>query len=948
MVVLCHANVRSLVADGRKKEVEELVCHNGIDILCLTETWLKPKHLDSTLMIPGFQKPFRHDRISSRGGGVAVFVRDGLAVEKLSLSSVNIECIGLRVSLPKRKKVMLFTVYRPPQTAMESFLHDFELALYPYLKHTVWIVGDFNAKNSAWWNNQSTDPQGEALKLCSDSLNLHQIVTQPTYNVLSGKESLLDLMFTNAPHSVLSSYTLPPLADHCPVVAHLSAKKSHPPKAYKRKIFLYDKTDTRQLRDALEEVDWESIVQGSLDEAVLGWTDSFLATCHAHVPHKLTTINPSSKPWYNKHLKSLATWRDRLFRRSRGQPQDATVVSAFRKVRNLYVSELRAAEKRYFTRLGWKLSSGNLPAKVWWRHAKKACGWSSRTGIQTLSVDGQVVSSPVQQAATLNEKFIKQCSAFPASSDPVVAGANSVFAFQEVSEEEVFRELKALPSGKSPGLDGVSNDLLKLAACPAVAESLAKLFNMSLRTGVFPKPWKQAMITPILKSGKPSSDPQSYRPVALLSCLSKLLEKFVHKQLLSHLVAKNLIPDNQYGFLRGRSAEWQLLCCLEEWHSALDANYRVHAVFLDASKAFDRVHHGTLLSTIAGTGVQQSALDWFNSYLSGRTICTRVLDALSPAGTVTSGVPQGSVLGPLLFLLYFKDIPASTNAKSALFADDTMLYRTDCTGGELTPCCPLQSDLSALSVWADDHQVLFNGSKSAELHIGSRPRSAAEQPPLRLVESNIPCVSDHTHLGVSLASNLRWDDHMKSLDGKVAGYVHLCRILAFRYNMQGMAIRRFFLAFIRPRMEYCSAVWCGASSASLKHLEKVQLRVAKAIVKNPTLQDQSTLRQARLPTLSWRRREHCLGLLWQLANGKGPPTLSSVLVPCAQQRSTRFPHSFRFPSASSTRHLSSFLCRTIPVWNRLPTSVVSSKSLSAFRSSVRCHFASDMFSYGLS
>ena len=143
-----------------------------------------------------------------------------------------------------------------------------------------------------------------------------------------------------------------------------------------------------KLWDALEAIDWDSILQGSLDEAVLGWTDSFLATCHAHVPHKLITINPSSKPWYNKHLKSLATLRDRLFHRSRGQPHDATVVSAFRKVRNLYVSELRAVEKRYFSRLGWKLSSGSLPAKVWWRYSKKACGWLSRTGIQTFSVDG--------------------------------------------------------------------------------------------------------------------------------------------------------------------------------------------------------------------------------------------------------------------------------------------------------------------------------------------------------------------------------------------------------------------------------------------------------------------------------------------------------------------------------------------------------------------------------
>ena len=240
--------------------------------------------------------------------------------------------------------------------------------------------------------------------------------------------------------------------------------------------------------------------------------------------------------------------------------------------------------------------------------------------------------------------------------------------------------------------------------------------------------------------------------------------------------------------------------------------------------------------------------------------------------------------------------------------------------------------------------MLYSGSKSAELPIGASPRTAVKQPPLRLADSDIPCIFNHTHLGVTLASNLRWGDHTDRLGGKVAGYVHLCRILAFRHNMHGMAICRFFVAFIRPCLEFCSAVWCGASPALLKDLEKVQLRVARAIVKNPTLQDMSTLQLAHLPTLSWRRREHCLGLLWQLCTGKGSPALQASLVPCAQLWSTHFPHSFRFPSASSSRHLSSFLCRTVPICNRLPYSVVSSTSLSSFRSAVRWYFVSDMFS----
>ena len=241
-------------------------------------------------------------------------------------------------------------------------------------------------------------------------------------------------MFTNARQSVLSSYTLPQIADHCAVVAHLLAKKSRPPKPYRRKIFMYDKADARQLWDGLEAIDWDSILQGSLEEAVLSWTGNFLATCHAHVPLKLITINPSSKPWYNNCLKSLATGRYRLCHHSRCQPPDATVVSAFRKVRNLYVSELRAVERRYFSRLDQKLISGSLPAKVWWRYAKRVCGWSSRTGIQTLSVDGQVVTSPNQQVAMREREVYKAMLCFSpsfplrliASADSKTDGANCV------------------------------------------------------------------------------------------------------------------------------------------------------------------------------------------------------------------------------------------------------------------------------------------------------------------------------------------------------------------------------------------------------------------------------------------------------------------------------------------------------------------------------------------
>ena len=205
-----------------------------------------------------------------------------------------------------------------------------------------------------------------------------------------------------------------------------------------------------------------------------------------------------------------------------------------------------------------------------------------------------------------------------------------------------------------------------------------QFFNKSLQTGVFPEDWKLATISPILKPGKDPVEPKSYRPVALLSCVSKVFERLVHEQLFKFCFVNGILPDEQYGFVKGRSAEWQLLSVLEKWHISLDNHHHVHSIFVDAAKAFDRVDHTILLETLSSIGVGGISLQWFHSYLSNRLIQTKVEAHVSKAESITSGVPQGSVLGPLLFLLHFKDIPAAVSAPTELFADDTLLYRRDC------------------------------------------------------------------------------------------------------------------------------------------------------------------------------------------------------------------------------------------------------------------------------
>ena len=247
--------------------------------------------------------------------------------------------------------------------------------------------------------------------------------------------------------------------------------------------------------------------------------------------------------------------------------------------------------------------------------------------------------------------------------------------------------------------------------------------------------------------------------------------------------------------------------------------------------------------------------------------------------------------------------------------------------------------------WTTQKKVSINPSKSLELVLGPDPSPN----PVILDVQPIPRVKSTKHLGVMPSASLNWHDHIQALIGSVSSSAALCKLLAYRHKLPSIVMRKLYIAFVRSKLEYCSAVWCGASISLLRKLERVQIEVARAIsgIREPS----TTLSVLNLPTLSWRRRIHCLTLLWRLVNNDGPPGLLSyltTLVPERGGRVLRSPHCLRFPSAKTSRHFSSFFCFVIPIWNSLPSSVFASVCTSTgFKSRLFTHFSPDRFSSGL-
>ena len=961
-LAVCHVNVRSLLAQTRLLDLEILSPIHNVDILCLSETWLSATRAptSASIPLPGYQVAARRDRLDRRGGGVVIFARNELSVTPLLLPpSLCIECTGVQLSLTRRRKLNILFAYRPPNSSMVDFLEELDTVMSSACclgNHPLCLVGDFNCKSKLWWSGQNSCADGRLLESFAQEHALSQVVDGPTHDVSGTSPSLLDLIFLSQPQSLKNMSILPPLSDHSPTVAQLDLQ---PPCQRPVIAFSWDyaHADWESLRKLLANADWSPVLKSNnVDSALTAWSEVFVPVVRACVPKRRICLD-GGKPWYSPFLHRLARCRDRLFKRSRGLVNCHPTAQAFGRVCNWYVRELRYAERLYYRRTCMNIYPKEMSRRPhhWWNQVKSLCGLRCRGTIPTLSEGVEISVTPDEKAEALNHHFASQCSAASSESLPMILPSpKPLFKFAEFTPSEVEQHLNNLDSWKAPGVDDISNRLLKECRV-ALAEPLCTRFNLSLSQG-FLGTWKQAIIQPIFKQKGNRWAPVNDRPIALLPSIAKVLETLVRKQLLRHCLKEDCLPDQQFGFLPHRSTVWQLLSVLEDWSERIDRGEAVHALFLDVAKAFDRVDHGLMAVKLASIGVQDQELRWFTSYLRGRTICTTVERRRSSPEPISSGVPQGSVLGPLLFIIYFGDLPQAISATSCLFADDTLAYDR-CNA--LSCNCRLKEDVENVDSWAKTWNTTFNAAKSVEMVVSRKRQQPVGDGSLLLGGVEVPRAGSTKHLGVIVSAALSWSDHVSSLITKAAPLCGLLKRLALRCpggSSHGF-LKMIYLSLIRPRLEYASPVWgSGCSHADAAALERLQGSVARAIYRsahgnNPTirLRSKTALTWLNLPTLAWRRRRAALVLLWRLINGEGPPQLRRHLPLPASKRCTyslrNADMSFEFPVCNTTKHLSSFLPSSLALFSTLPHSVVSSTSLPIFIHRLDEHFQHDKFSF---
>jgi len=352
---------------------------------------------------------------------------------------------------------------------------------------------------------------------------------------------------------------------------------------------------------------------------------------------------------------------------------------------------------------------------------------------------------------------------------------------------------------------------------------LSKLFQQSVDFGELPLDWKVANVCPIYKSGC-HKDPANYRPVSVTSIVSKTLEHIIYSNIMAHLNKESLITDTQHGFRQGRSCETQLAMFVHEIQSTLDKGKEIDAIFLDFAKAFDTVPHQRLLLKLKSFGINENIVSWIAAFLSGRQQRVVVDGAFSTWVDVTSGVPQGSVLGPLLFLIFINDLPRALSCSLKLFADDSAMY-SEVERDEGSFSATLQSDLKALDVWCKTWQLKLNKSKCYVMRISRRrvrtvPTYSLDGVPLTVVNSV-------KYLGIHITHDLRWNEHICKIVGLASQRLRFVQRI-FR-NCPEIVKETGYVALVRPLLEYCAPVWSPHVATQIDTIEMVQRRAARFV-----------------------------------------------------------------------------------------------------------------------
>uniref|UniRef100_A0AAZ3NRP2 Reverse transcriptase domain-containing protein n=1 Tax=Oncorhynchus tshawytscha TaxID=74940 RepID=A0AAZ3NRP2_ONCTS len=743
-----------------------------------------------------------------------------------------------------------------------------------------------------------------------DALILTQIINEPTRYLPKALNTgtLIDIILTNFPSKYTSAVFNQDLSDHCLIacIRNGSAVKRPPLITIKRSLKNF--SEQAFLID-LAGVSWKDIdLILSVEDAWIFFLNAFLTILNKHAPFKKFRTRNRYSPWFSPDLTALNQHKNILWRSAlaSNSPRD---MQLFKEARNHYTQAVRKAKASL---LKQKFASCNTNSKKFWDTVKSMENKNTSSQLPTALKIGNTVTT---DKSTIIENFNKHFStaghAFHLATPtpvnrpaPPTATCPSLphFSFSQIRSADVLKELQNLDLYKSAGLDNLDPFFLKLSA-EIVAPPITSPFNLSFVSSEIPKDWKAAAVIPLFKGGD-TLDPNCYRPISILPCLSKVFESQVNKQITDHFESHHTFSAMQSGFRAGHGCTSATLKVLNDILTAIDKKHYCAAVFIDLAKAFDSVNHHILIGRLDSLGFSNDCLAWFTNYFSDRVQCVKSEGLLSGPLAVSMGVPQGSILGPTLFSVYINEVAlAAGESLIHLYADDTILYTS---GPSLdTVLTTLQASFNAIQLSFRGLQLLLNRSKTkCMLFNRSLPAPTRLSNITTLDGSDLEYVDNYKYLGVWLDCKLSFQTHIKHLQSKVkSGIGFLFRNKAsFTHAAKHTLVKLTIL----PILDFGDVIYKIASNTLLNKLDAVYHSAIRFVTKAPyTTHHCDLYALVGWPSLYTRCQTHWLHVIYKTVLGKVPPYLSSLVTIASPTCSTR---SSRYISLVTPK-TNSFFCR---------------------------------------
>ena len=726
--------------------------------------------------------------------------------------------------LPSGKKLCISTFYRVGTLGIENFTefsNHFKLLASKNRIDKHILIGDFNINNVLWPDGHTNCYLHKSfVDFLINDLSHTQLISSPTHTA----GNILDLMFTNIPDSIKSIRVLDHcescLSDHFGISFNIDFSVRRKKRSIK-KVYNYSKANWKELNYDLKRIDWNNLI-GSIDthSAWPAFKNILKFFCDKHIP-KRNVKSEFQPPWYDSNCDRILRKKEK-WRKKYKLSSNISDLNKFRQCRRDFKRVMN--EKM---RLSVEDSDDTaLISKKFSRHVKSQ---NKSTRIpETIKYGDKFRTKPVDQANLFNEYFYAQFSEESSYDIDINFDPSENFNTLNFHALDVFLILKKMNASKAAGPDDIHGIVLKNCAA-SLAKPLSLLFNTSYNTGCIPAEWKLALVVPVHKKGEKGCV-DNYRPISLTCLVMKVFERCIHKELL--FKCGHFIDPRQHGFVNNRSCTTQMIPFIDNLALTLNIVSRSDIIYFDFAKAFDSVSHDLILRKLKNLyGIDGLMLRFIKSYLQDREQQVVVGGAVSDRLPVRSGVPQGSILGPLLFVLFINDIFSciSEGTKIALYADDTKIWRVI---NSYDDHFVLQSDINKLYAWSIDNKMTFHPSKCKVLSV-TMQKNILDNLPFnifwyQLNETLIECVNSHTDLGVILTPKLVFTEHCNSLLSKASSKLGLL-IRTCHFTTNKLQKRAFYLAVIRSLFEHCSIIWYPHGSTQLLKFESIQRRAIKWI-----------------------------------------------------------------------------------------------------------------------